>query len=689
MIKRSLLLFVPLALFAQESNIETLFLETLNEASDIASNERLNIDKTPSTVIILRRNFIEKTGAQTLFELLCYIPGIETSITPSGKKQIIVRGVKSSYRDKIKFLINGVEVTNSLYSNQFYYYNFPTALIKRVEFTKTPDAIRYGNNAFLGVINIVTLDQKDPSLTHFFLSENRRQTTLFWHKKLDNYTFQLDGHIYRSSPTLYAPTTFLVDLATHSTTPFRSPVRANTLESNKGIGFTIARGNWTARYRYEYYKKGNFFGISRLAPLMQDQFIHFHHQYFDIGYQKFLTHDLKFEANTGYKYYIWHGAFRTFPYDLKPTNDPDKDLIIGAHIGEETYYAKANFKYFIANHNILLHLDGKYANIDNIYYIQYVPALGSTQSSLNLGPNAAHLTGKYNLLPEDTYRKSFGVALEDLWTLNDKLSIVAGGRYDHFSDFGNNFAHKLGFVYNIDDHHTLKLLHNRAFRAPSWVELYAQSAAEFNGNPKLKAEKIQMSELQWLWRPVSTQTLQVTGYLGKSTNTIDRYLDPQTGLRVYQNLGEFDIKGFEVSFDKIFLHHHFNIAYSQNFDKREYKKSSMDFNHILGTRKRLFHTYLLSSWDRWSLLSYLHYGSPIKTPSQIPDIPHSLCLNETLSYHTKDLTFQFGVKNLTDEKNCRFAPPSELLAGRFMFVLDQERVPNTGREFFFVIQKRL
>ena len=690
MIKRSIALFLPVLLLAQEADLESLFLETLNEASDIASNERLNIDKTPSTVVVLRKDFIEKSGAWTLFDLLCYIPGIETSMTSSGKRQIIIRGAKNSYRDKIKFLINGTEVTNSLYTNQFYYYNFPASLIKRVEFTRTPDAIRYGNNAFLGVINIVTLDEENPNSLQFALSKDNNQATLFWHKKIDSYYLQFDAHTYSSQPKIYAPPTLLIDLQEHAVIPFRQSVEANTLEKNRGIGIKLQKDEWTAKYRYEYYKKGNFFGISRVAPLEHDQFIHFHHQFFDLGYKKFLTPDLKLQTNIGYKYYIWHGAFRTFPYDLQPTDDPSKDLIMGAHIAEETLYAKAELKYFVADHNILFHIDGKYANLDDVYYIQYVPALGATKTALNLGPNATPLRGDENLLPEDTYRRSIGIAVEDLWSINDSFSVVGGMRFDHFSDFGDNYSHKAGVVYHINDQHTLKLLHNKAFRAPSWVELYAQSAAEFNGNKDLKAEKIQMNELQWLWRPSSDQSFKLTSYIGKSTDTIDRAIDPQTGLRIYKNLGDFDIKGFEASFDKIFGNHHLNLTYSQNFDKRKYKKSPLDLNEITGTRKRIFYGYVLSSWQNWSLFSFIHYGSSIQTPSYIDDIPSSFCLNETLSYQSSSgVSFEFGVKNLTNERNCRFGPPSELIADRYMFVPQNGAIPNTGRKFFFMIRKRL
>jgi len=136
--KLYLIIFITTYLF---SSSQDDFLKTLNETSEIATNSRLNINKIPSNIEVIKRDFIIKSGARTLIDLLKYLPGIEISMNQLGKKEIIVRGNKTIYRDKIKFLINGHEVTNNLFSNQFYYYNFPAKLIKRIEITKTPDSV--------------------------------------------------------------------------------------------------------------------------------------------------------------------------------------------------------------------------------------------------------------------------------------------------------------------------------------------------------------------------------------------------------------------------------------------------------------------------------------------------------------------------------------------------------------------
>lgn len=109
--KKIVFLIFFVFLFASDKNN---FLKVLNETNDIAYENRINIDKIPANMDILKRDFIIHSGAKTLLDLLKYIPGIEISRTSSGKTQLIIRGNKSDFIDKIKLMINGIDVTNDL-----------------------------------------------------------------------------------------------------------------------------------------------------------------------------------------------------------------------------------------------------------------------------------------------------------------------------------------------------------------------------------------------------------------------------------------------------------------------------------------------------------------------------------------------------------------------------------------------
>jgi len=360
-----------LALTLLGGDIENEFLLSLNEASEIVAKEKINIDKIPSSVTVLRSDFIQKSGAKTLFELLDFIPGIATSMSASGKREIIIRGDRQKYRDKFKLLIDGVDVTNNLYSNQFYYYNFPTALIKRIEVTKTPDAITYGSNSLLGVVNVIT--KKEVKNLSIFVDSQRENITSF------NQFFSIfggkatiDGYNLFSKPTIKSDPTLLIDLQKHSATPFRFSTSAHTLEKNRGLGLSWQKDDFWLRYRYEYYKKGNFFGIVNLPPLQKDRFVNLTHQFIQIAKEGNINPKLFWHLEANYKDYIWNGEFRAYPYDFNPKSKANKDIIFGAYIHEKEESLLGYLKYKGFIHDITFQIETKYAKPAKSYYLQHL-----------------------------------------------------------------------------------------------------------------------------------------------------------------------------------------------------------------------------------------------------------------------------------------------------------------------------
>ncbi len=666
---------------AQASGVEDDFLQSLNEASEIATASKLNLDKTPATVTVLKESFIRQSGLKRLVDILPFIPGIETSMTSSGKKQIIVRGIKSAYRDKIKVLIDGVDVTNNLYSNQFYYYNFPLALVKRIEFTKSPDSILYGSNAFLGVLNIVTLDDLDENAISGYLSTCQSyEATYFQNFSQNAYKILLDAHYSISNPNLQAPKTMLIDLRSHGVSVFRSPQDAHTKERNQGVGIRVKKESYTFDMRIEDYTKEDFFGISRVPALKEDKDVELRYIYARFRYADYIKPDLKLEADIGYKNYLWDGAFRAFPYDIQPTDDPAKDLIFGGVIHESEYFFKNNFKYITNRHNLIFQIDAKYTKPYDMYYLQYIEALGNTQTPLNLGPNGEKLRGNNNILKEGIERKTYAAAIEDMITLRDDFSFVLGYRFDHYSDFGSNDSYKAGMVYNFSNNQTYKLLYNHSFRAPSWVELYAQTAAEFNGNPDIEPETIDMVEFQYLAKIFRNDKFKLNFYYGKNKKSIDRYYDMATGKRIYKNMGDVTLKGLELSYKKIFANNELYLAWSHNVNDSSY-------NPWLGNRTDIFNGYFSYKYKKFASFTSLNYGDKIETPSYIGDIDALFSLNETLSYEGDGFLLQAGVINITDRKNYYWIQPTDLIYGRYMFVPEKAKVPQNGREFFISLRK--
>ncbi len=664
-----LIIFLGNLLFA---SYQEDFLKTLNEVSEIATKTKLNIDKTPSNVEVINRNFIVKSGARTLLDLLQYLPGIGISMSASGKREIVVRGNKSLYRDKIKFLINGHEVTNNLYSNQFYYYNFPASLIKRIEFTKTPDAILYGDKAYLGVINIITLNQFNTNQFSLYQSSNR-QTTMSLFDKLND-KLLIDAHYEISDPIIKKRKIYLVDMTKSSKkgTAIRD-VRPNELEKEIGIGIRYKKDNSTISYRFQYFQKGNFFGLLNLPPLIPNKHVNLFHQFLNYNNSKFITDNIKNNFNLGVINYQWKGAYRAFPVDFNFSN-PNSVLIGGANIKEIEYYIRNRTTYITNKHTINFILEAKYSKPYEDDYFQYI--VGTPK---NYEP----------LFNKKINRKIYSAAIEDLYIINDNLSIIYGGRYSYYNDFGDDFSYKLGSVYNLNSKTTFKLLFNTAFRAPSWIELYANTVATFHGNENLQPEKIKMLEFSLLQKIFNNDKLKITYYKGKSKNYIMRIFSTSLDKEIYENSGDLIIKGFEISYKKFYRNGNFNINYSYNNNKNQFNSDVYYNNNINRARKRWIKAYNIYNFSRhMSFFTGAIYGSKVKIPKNNTPNDYYFTLNINLNFHKKNFNFIIGVDNLTNHKNYYIVTPSDIVYSKYYFMPEKSRIPTIGRKIYLTITKK-
>ena len=132
-----------------------------NEEVTIATRHETPASKAPSIVTMITAEEIKNLGYRTLIELLRTIPGFEIRKEPAtGVVEPIVRGVVGA--NKVKLMLNGHTVNTTNTGSAFGRFDdFPVENIKKIEIIRGPGSAMYGENAFLAVINIITLDAKD------------------------------------------------------------------------------------------------------------------------------------------------------------------------------------------------------------------------------------------------------------------------------------------------------------------------------------------------------------------------------------------------------------------------------------------------------------------------------------------------------------------------------------------------
>ena len=143
-----------------QDNLDLLLNKSFKELSEIkisSSTKQLqSLSEIPNSVTIITRKEIELHGYRTLEEILKHAPGLY--IIDNTEDNLL--GIRGNTFASILFLQNGFPLHpnrikgSSVPTRSFY--NIPVGAIDRIEITRGPQSVIYGNNAFLGSINIVT-----------------------------------------------------------------------------------------------------------------------------------------------------------------------------------------------------------------------------------------------------------------------------------------------------------------------------------------------------------------------------------------------------------------------------------------------------------------------------------------------------------------------------------------------------
>lgn len=129
----------------------------------VASVSRLPqpLSEAPGAVTVIDRNLIRSSGARNFSDLLRLVPGFQ--VTPPNQEGAVVayHGLSNEeYTPRVQVLIDGRSQYSPLFRSGVNWNLLPVALedIERIEVLRGSNSVAYGSSAFLGVINIVTLD---------------------------------------------------------------------------------------------------------------------------------------------------------------------------------------------------------------------------------------------------------------------------------------------------------------------------------------------------------------------------------------------------------------------------------------------------------------------------------------------------------------------------------------------------
>lgn len=154
---------MPVSLMARD--LVDLPLEQLLETGSLISpGFAREVTDAPSAVSVVTADEIRMFGYRNLAEILDSMRGVFVGY--DGEYFHLVGrglGMPSSYAGRVLVLIDGHPVPDGMYNQTLFGDDqlVDVALIERVEYAPGPGAAMYGNNAFLGVVNVITKRGRD------------------------------------------------------------------------------------------------------------------------------------------------------------------------------------------------------------------------------------------------------------------------------------------------------------------------------------------------------------------------------------------------------------------------------------------------------------------------------------------------------------------------------------------------
>ncbi len=150
-------LFCLLALAsAEEEYLADMRLEDLMDMKvSVASQQSEKTLDAPSVVTLMTSVDIQQLGARDLLEVLQFVPGFAFGQDTQGAVGLGFRGIWGQ-EGKILLLIDGIPANENLYSSSQLGNHYPASLIDRIEIIRGPGSARYGGNAELAVILVIT-----------------------------------------------------------------------------------------------------------------------------------------------------------------------------------------------------------------------------------------------------------------------------------------------------------------------------------------------------------------------------------------------------------------------------------------------------------------------------------------------------------------------------------------------------
>ncbi|MBK8814748.1 MAG: TonB-dependent receptor [Methylococcaceae bacterium] len=444
----------------------------------------------PTAVTVITAQDIKDYGYRTLADIVQSVRGVYVSsdrnYSYAGTRGYSIQGDANT---RVLIMLDGYRLNDATYDQGPLGTEFPVDidLIERVEYLPGAGSAIYGNNAFFGVVNVITKSGKDYKgkgleASGRVASYGTDQERLSFAKHFDNgfdMLFSATRMDSRGENRLFFPE---IGTTMHG-----------SFDNAERLFGKFSWQHFTLEAGYSKRDKGlptGAFGAVFNDPRNQntDQ-----HVFFNLSYDNLIADNLELYARAYHGRYDYPG---TWIYDDPPVTRYT-ELGLGRWWGTEVRFTSTH----IDGHKLMV--GGEFQ--DNYHLSDDFIALSPPNSANNATYSQA--------------TNRFGFYLQDEFKITDYLILNAGVRYDQLSYSSDAVNPRLALIYTPWENTTFKLLYGSSFRAPSSYELYYSDPITFR-SPDLNPEKIKTYEGIIEYQPDRSLRLTAVGFHYEIDNLI-------------------------------------------------------------------------------------------------------------------------------------------------------------------------
>lgn len=505
--------------------------------------------RAPAVASVITSSDIAQLGAIDLDDVLETVPGVHVSRNVQAYNPLyLIRGIYGQFNPQTLVLLDGMPLTMQFIGNRGNgWSSMPLENIARIEVIRGPGSALYGADAYAGVINLITKGANDINGTEIGARVGSFKTRSAWALHGGQWgpwevaAYLQSGQREGDHPIITADAQTQIDALYGS--------QASLAPGPVQLGNRVLDAQLSLKWGHALIRLGHMgrdqIGLgggaaSSLDPSSKGRT--------DRTYVGLNLHDLpvsadwRLQANlTGLRFVAtndplllypagaWGGNFPNGMYGSPNTWEQQwRGTVMGTYSGLSQHVVRVS-----AGHEDLnLYRTREYKNF----------VLSVNAAPTPLGNGDVIEVPVENAFIKPHRRQVNHISVQDEWSLAQDWTLTSGLRHDRYSDVGATTNPRVALVWDTSIDLTTKLLHGRAYRAPAFMELYSINNPVLRGNPDLKPETIQTTELAFAWQSRPDTLLQLSLFRYGMRDIIAPTGSPQ----VFQNTGKQNGSGFEL-----------------------------------------------------------------------------------------------------------------------------------------------